>query len=291
MPDISSYNGIDMGDIASINGQDAPSGGGTASTAPSVSVSTTAFGHTATITKSGGGAYTNPNYSASAALTSDASTITVADADIDRFLESDGTHLAGTLKLYDTNAASGERTLSVKAQEFGDTIQSSAGTATYTARVLQTEFLRIQGCTSDGTADANKLAIRDVRFYEGPDQTGQAYPTTDLSANDSETDIVVSRGKAFSSYYAYKAFNGVTTGADMAWLLTASASENWLQIQWEDGTYDTKPIIKSMKIHFAAAYNDATYFKLVKDDNSGFSSPTDLGIFQITAEDVYLTFS
>ena len=58
-PDLTNINGVDMGNIASINGQDAPSGGGTATTAPSVSVSGGGFGAvSATITKSGGGTYT-----------------------------------------------------------------------------------------------------------------------------------------------------------------------------------------------------------------------------------------
>ena len=63
-PDIDNKNGVEMADIASINGQDAPSGGGgTATAAPALSLAGGGFGViVATITKSGGGAYTNPNY-------------------------------------------------------------------------------------------------------------------------------------------------------------------------------------------------------------------------------------
>ena len=68
VPDIDNFNGVDMGDIASINGQDAPSGA-TTTTSPSVAVAGGGFGVVvATITKSGGGTYTNPNYSAVATL-------------------------------------------------------------------------------------------------------------------------------------------------------------------------------------------------------------------------------
>ena len=290
MPDITSYNGIDMADIASINGQDAPSGG-TASTAPSVSVSINAFGTvTATITKSGGGAYTNPNYSASAALTSDASTVTVADANVDRSVETDGSHLAGTLTFSDSNAASGERTLSVRAQEFGDKIQSDAGTAAYTAAVMQDEYLRIRGTTSDGTASSNRLAIAEVRFYAGRGQTGTVYPTTNLTANDSETDIVISAGHVYNATYdAWKACDSNATGT-MYWALGTSAANNWWQIQWEDGTYDTKPIIQSMKIYFHNV-TDCTHFSLVGSSVADHSSDTtDYGVFEITSEDAVLNF-
>lgn len=291
MPDISTYNGIDMADIASINGQDAPSGGGgssPATTAPSVSVSSGAFGITATITKSGGGAYTNPNYSASAALTSDASTVTVTDANMDRSVESDGTHLAGTLTFVDTNAAGGERTISVKAQEFGDTIQSAAGTATYTKVTLQNQFIRIRGTTSDGSDSNNRIAISDINFYTGAGQTGTVYPTTNLTGDGSETGIAVQQGHVYNSTYAaWKACDSSTSS--MAWLLGTSAANNWWEIEFEDATYGTKPIILSMDIMFHSQ-TDAGYFTVVGSDVADFSSSTSYGVFTITAESTVLNF-
>ena len=129
-PNIDNFNVIDMGNIDSINGQDVPSGGGgTTTTTPSVSVTGGGFGFvTATITKSGGGTYTNPNYQVIATLAD--GTVTVTDANVNRSLESDESHITGVLTLQDTNASTAQRTVTVKAQEFGDNIQSSAATGT-----------------------------------------------------------------------------------------------------------------------------------------------------------------
>ena len=164
-PDITNINGVEMADIASINGQDAPSGSGTATTAPSVSVSGGLFGIvTVTITKSGGGTYTNPNYQVISTLAD--GTVTVTDANVDRSLESDESHLSGVLTLTDTNASTAERTVTVKAQEFGDTIQSNAATGTYTPAFIQNQYVRIRGVTSDGSDTSNRIAIRHCLSYQ-----------------------------------------------------------------------------------------------------------------------------
>tara|TARA_R110001583_G_scaffold4637_4_gene26445 strand:+ start:613 stop:1491 length:879 start_codon:yes stop_codon:yes gene_type:complete len=280
-PDLTNINGVDMGNIASINGQDAPSGGGTATTTPALSLAGGGFGFvTATITKSGGGTYTNPNYQVITTLAD--GTVTVTDANVNRSLESDESHITGVLTLQDTNASTAERTVTVKAQEFGDTIQSAAATATFTPSYLQKEYIRIQACTSDGSNIAANQAILDVAFFTGSGQSGTEYPTTNLTANDSETDIVVSAGHTYGSgtYDPWKAFDSNVNGT-LGWNLQGGTNDNWFQIQFQDGTYDTKPLIKSMKIKFYSTFH-ATHFKITGSDNADHSSATTLGPFPVT---------
>jgi len=287
-PDITNINGVEMADIASINGQDAPSGSGTATTAPSVSVSGGLFGIvTVTITKSGGGTYTNPNYQVISTLAD--GTVTVTDANVDRSLESDESHLSGVLTLTDTNASTAERTVTVKAQEFGDTIQSNAATGTYTPAFIQNQYVRIRGVTSDGSDTSNRIAIDDINFYTGSGQSGTVYPTSNLTANDSETGIAVSQGHVFSSTYAaFKAVDSDTSNT-MAWLLATSAANNYWQIEFETGTYSSAPVIKSIDIRFDGQ-NDATHFAITGSDNADHSSATVYAVYEISAENTVLNF-
>ena len=286
-PDLTNINGVDMGNIASINGQDAPSGSGTATTAPSVSVSGGLFGVvTVTITKSGGGTYTNPNYQAISTLAD--GTVTVTDANTNRSLESDESHLSGVLTLTDTNASTAERTVTVKAQEFGDTIQSNAATGTYTPSFVQNQYIRIRGVTSDGSDTNNRIAIDDINFYTANAQSGTVYPTSNLTANDSETGIVVSQGHLFSSTYdAFKAVDSSST--TFAWLLATSAANNYWQIQFETGTYSSAPVIKSIDIRFDGQ-NDATHFAITGSNNADHSSATVYAVYEISAESTVLNF-
>ena len=107
--------------INTINGQTLPTTTSTTpltTVTPSVAVASQIFGIiTFTVTKSGGGEYTNPNYGGTFSALGDG-TVTVSDANVDRVLESDSSHLAGTLKISDTNASTGERVFKVRVQEF-----------------------------------------------------------------------------------------------------------------------------------------------------------------------------
>ena len=181
--------------INTINGQTLPtSTTPLTTTTPSVSLAGGTFGVvTATITKSGGGEYTNPNYSAEATVTEGGRTdVVVTDANMDRVLESDLYHLAGTLSIADTNASTAERTLSVKVQEFEDSIQSAAGTATYTPVFINNAYIRVRGVDSAGDDSDDRIAITDINFYTASARSGTVYPTTNLTADDSEEGIAVS---------------------------------------------------------------------------------------------------
>lgn len=256
-------------------------------TRPTISLNsaTPVFG-AVTVTISNHSDYTNPNYSAVCTL--DDGTVTVTDANIDRVLESDESHLAGTLKLIDTNESTEERTITVKAQEFENSKQSATQTATYVPSTIQNKYLRIRGVSSDGDQVSNRIAIMDVNFYAAAAQSGTVYPTTNLTSNTSETGIAVSQGHLFSSLYdAYLACDSSTT--TMAWLLGTSAANNYWQIEFETGTYSSAPIIKSIDIKFHAQ-NDATHFALTGSNNADHSSATVYAIFEITAENTVLNF-
>jgi len=259
-----------------------------ATTTPTLSISSAApaFG-AATITVTNHANYTNPNYSAVCTLAD--GTVTVTDANIDRGLESDKSHLAGTLTLADSNASTAQRTVTVKAQEFEDKKQSAGGTVTYTPSYIQNKYIRIRGVDANGSDTSDRLAIADINFYTGAGQSGTVYPTTNLTSNTSETGIVVSAGHIYSA--TYDAFDAVqvNTTVQMWWALSTSAANNWWQIEFEDGTYSTKPIIKSIDVYFHIQ-TDAAYFKITGSDNADHSSATDYGVFAISAQGEVLNF-
>lgn len=273
-PDITNINGVEMADIASINGQDAPSGGGgTATAAPALSLAGGGFGVVvATITKSGGGAYTNPNYEIITTLAD--GTVTVTDANADRNMESDKSHITGVIDIRDTNASTAQRTVTVKAQEFGDTIQSSAVTANFTPSFIQNKYIRVTAVDASNNGKAAHAGLYDWKLFTDLGQAGTEYPTTTLTSNTSETGIVISAGFEYSTYYAWKAFGD----SGFWWALTGSASQNWLQIEFQDATYSTKPIIKSMQLKSFSTYltgseANPTYTRIQGSNNSDMSSP------------------
>ncbi len=273
-PDIDNFNGIDMGNIDSINGQDAPSGeGGTATATPSLSVAGGGFGvAVATITKPGG-TYTNPNYEIITTLAD--GTVTVSDANADRNMENDKSHISGVINITDTNASTAQRTVTVKAQEFGDTIQSNAATANFTPSYIQNKYIRITAVDESGNGKAVHAGLYDWFLFTDLGQTGTQYPTTALTSDTSETGIVVSSGLAYGSYSTWKAFD---RGSGFWWALTGTAAQNWIQIEFDDDTYGTKPIIKSMKIrqfsiYFSGSAANPTYTRIQGSNNSDMSSP------------------
>lgn len=273
-------SGVTAADINNVDGfyTTQGSGSGTTTATPTISLDGGTFG-VVTVTVTNAHTYTNPNYEC---IVTAGATTTVADADVDHGgLSGDKDHINNKMNINDTNAATGTRTVSVKAQEFGD-LQSSAGTATFDISYLQDRYVRIQSVTSDGAATTLRTAIDEIRFCTGSGGTGTQYPTTNLTSNTSETGIVVSQGHLYSgSYDAYKACD--SNNSSMAWLLGSSAANNWWQIQWESGTYATVPEIKSIEVRFDG--NQQTrYIKLMGSSTGSFSGEeTNYGVYYISA--------
>jgi hypothetical protein len=269
-------NGVPTSDINGVNGFFTTQGGGVASTTPTISVEGGTFGSIA-ITVTNASSYTNPNYSVEAKV---GSTVTVLDSSVTRELDSSSNHIGSLLTFVDSNSSTSQRTVSVKAQEFGDFVQSAAATGTYTPSNVESRYLRIRGVTSTGANTSARLAIEDLRFWTGAGGTGTKYPTTNLTSNTSETGIYVSAGHSYSQTYApYKACD--SSGSSMWWALGTNAANNWWQIEWESGTYPNKPIIKSMVIRFDGM-TDASFFSLKGSNTGAFAGEeTDYGIFSI----------
>lgn len=285
MAEITAYSGIDMANIAKISGMTKASSGGTATTTPTISVGGGVFGEVNVTVTNHASAYTNPNYSLTAAV---GGTTTVADSVVNHTLDTGDDSVSAVMNFLDSNTTSGTRTVSVKAQEFGDNIQSAAATATYNVRFIQKRYLRIRGVSSNGSDSNDRIAMTDLSFYTSTGQSGTEYPRTNMTSNTSETGIEVSQGHVYSNTYA--AFKAVDSSSSLAWLLGTNAANNWWQIEWESGTYSTIPTIKSARIKFHSQ-SDATHFKLQGSDTGDFSGEeTDFGVFEITAENTYLNF-
>ena len=286
MPDIEKYSGIEMADIEKISGHDVPSGGGgTATTTPTISVSGGTFG-SVTVTVTNHSSYTNPNYECVVTV---GGTTTVADSAVNHTLDTGDDSVSATMTFDDTNTTTGTRTVTVKAQEFGDNVQSSAATATFDKVNVQNHYIRIRGVTSSGSNTSSPLAIEDIRFFDGSGQSGTEYPTTNLTSSTSETGIVTSAGQIFNSTYDdWKAADNSTI--TMWWALATSAANNWWQIQFESSTYATAPEIKSMQIRFDGQ-TSCSFFSIAGSDTGSFSGEeTDYGVFPITAENTALNF-
>jgi hypothetical protein len=248
MPTVLKYNGTEMASISKINGiEKGSSGGGTTTTTPTASISF-GFGQGSVII-SNHSSYTNPNYSVSVSI---GGTEIVADADVNHAMDNGDDSLGPVMTFTDTNTSTAERTVTVKAQEFGDNIQSAALTLTYTPTFVAYRYIRVSNTNaSKGQSGTSWLAIRDWSLYEGAGQTGTNHPTTNLSSDTSQTGIALTSSSVYSTNYKYKAFDSSTS--TRFW--TLSGSPRFLQIEFEPGTYSTPPTIKSMNLNVLYAFH------------------------------------
>lgn len=279
-------SGVPAADINNVDGFYTTQGGSsTASTTPTISLSGGTFG-AVNVTVTNHSSYTNPNYEC---VVTAGATTTVTDANVDHTIDTGSDSVGDTMSFNDLDTATGTRTVTVKAQEFGDFVQSAGATATFDKVFLQNHYIRIRGVTSTGANTNLRLAIEDLGFFTGATQTGTEYPTTALTSETSETGIVISAGHTYSaSYAAFKAAD--SSLLTMWWALGTSATNNWWQMQFETATYPTAPIIKSMMLRFDGQ-TSASYFSIAGSDTGAFSGEeTDYGVFRITAKETNLNF-
>ena len=265
-----------------------PAGGGSAtpaSTTPTISTVVNSFG-VVTVTITNHASYTNPNFNATAAV---GGTTTVTDSNVRHNLDISQTKLGNQLYISDSNATAGTRTLSVKAQEFGNFVESAAVTTTYSVNYVTARYIRFKGVTSAGVATASYLGFADVRLYTGSGATGTAYPTTNVTSDTSETGIVLSSGYAYNSTYAtWKAADNNPTGTFWWSLGLGNAALNWWQIEFQPGTYPTPPTIKSVRIY--GNNNQTTHFRILSSNTGAFAGEEiDHGFFAIS-NNVYNTY-
>ena len=245
-------------------------GGGTASLSPTLSITPSPFG--ATLVISNFSSYTNPNWQVEVFV---GSTQIVTNAQVARVLASD--QLSDTLTWLDSSTLTGTRTVKVRAQTFGDFVQSAEVTTTYTKPIVNYTYLRLRGVTSAGANSNNRLALRNVRFYEASGQSGTRWAAGNMTSNTDPTSqgVTLSQGHLFSTNYdAYKAMDG-TTG--MAWLLGASAANNWWQCEFTG----TAPTIKSLEI-YQTTNADTSYIKISGSNTGAFAGEeVDVGVFYV----------
>ena len=274
MPTSGDINGIAMADIADINGVDVPSAsGGTATTTPTISLNVGLFG-AVTITVTNHSSYTNPNYHV---ISKVGSTVTVQDADVDHTLDTGSDSVSATLSFNDTDTATvGTRTVEVRAQEFGDNVQSAAATATYDiSGPPASRYIRIRGVNSSGTYTSARLGIWNLRFYESAGQSGDSHPTNMVSNttdSDGNTYYTIDAGHYYSTYYPYKAFNSSTSIYDLWWPLSTSTANNWIQVKFDSTQFPTPPTINSIEYGNYGSGSDATHFAVeTSDDGTTFT--------------------
>lgn len=256
-----------------------PPGGGAATpatTTPTISVSAAAFG-VVTVTVTNHASYTNPNFQATAAV---GATTTVADSTVDHTLDATLGKLSNTMTFVDTNTTAGTRTLSVRAQEFGNYVQSAAATATYDVNSITARYIRLLAQTGGGATTTGYMGFANIDFYTGQGQTGTAYPTTNLTSNTSETGITISAGHFYSATYAPWTAADSSTGSFWWSLGISVAANNWWQIYFDPATYATAPTIKSLRI--LTSNQQASHFRILSSNTGAFAGEqTDHGLFPI----------
>jgi hypothetical protein len=275
---MASISGQNTSNINGVDGFFTTQGGsgGTVSTTPTITATASGFGMV-TVVVTNHSSYINPNYYVESKV---GTTTTILDSNVRHILDPSGNRIGDQLIIADNNPISGERTLTVKAQEFGDFIQSSGATATYTPVNVQSRYLRVRGVTSAGVETGFRLAIGELRFYSESNGKGSKYPSKNLTSDTSETGIILSAGHSYSSTYApWKACDSnINT---LWWALGTIAANNWWQIQFDAKNYPTPPIMKSLVISFHNQ-TDATYFSLKGSDTGKFSGEEiDYGIYPI----------
>lgn len=260
-------------------------GSGTASLTPTFTHTPGPFG-SGSVTINNSHLYTNPNYWMQV---KESGVVIVADADVDHGGLSGGKdHINNVMTFADTSTATGTRTVEVKAQEFGDYVESATVTTTYTKTDANQRYYRFYGVNSSGTKTTSNTFIQNIAFFTGSGQTGTEYPTTNLTDYTSETGFVCSAGDEYdATRAAWKAFDSSQTSTGWWSLGVPVADNNWIQVEFESGTYPTPPTLKSAQFRFSSS-NNATHLRMYGSDTGAFAGEeTDYGFFKIT-ENTYM---
>ena len=243
-------SGVPTADIDNVDGFYTTQGGGssTATTTPTASIDFSMG--TGVITITNHSAYTNPNYSVTVSI---GGSVIVSDAEINHSMDTGDDSLGAVMIFTDNNASTAQRTVTIKAQEFGDNIQSAALIATYTPSFAAWRYIRVSNVNATKTQGGTSwLAINDWSLFEGVGQTGTNHPTTNLTSDTSQTGIALSSNNVYSTYAKWNAFDSNTNGTRF-W--SVSGNPKYLQIEFEPATYPTPPTIKSMNLSVQYAFH------------------------------------
>lgn len=247
---------VDFGDIGG-------GGGGTTTTTPTIATISD-FESTST------GTITISNYDSSAdyrIILYNSSSAVVSHTITDN---SDGTFTIATGLTVGTGYY-----VTAEAAGFGELKSAVATSNTFESQAAQTQmrYWRLQGTNSSKVNSSSKLAVADIKFFTGSNQTGTAYPTTDATSNTSISGVTISAGHRFSSTYAeWKAFDsfragGGNSGSGMWWTLGNSvADNNWIQID-----FGTSINLLSLRVETNSSYTDTDYAVLYGSNTGAFS--------------------
>lgn len=145
-----------------------------------------------------------------------------------------------------------------------------SATLTKTFAVTQSlsfQYWRLRVVDSSGNESNNRIALVELEYYTGQNQSGTETPTTNATSNTSISGVTISAGHTNSSYPPWKAFDGNLTGiGNSAWTIGTSAANNWVQLQ-----FSSAQTFQSLKVIVNDNFNDATHFKIFGSTNGNFS--------------------
>lgn len=247
---MASISGQSTTNIDGVDGFFTTSGGGTATTTPTI---------TALADNYGLGSLVVGNFASYTLVTFECEVYVGATLIVANSLTTkDGANITWA----DSSSLSGTRTVKLRAQEFGDFIQSAEATDTYEKLAVSFRYFRIQGVDADGTFNKLQTGVKDWRYYSALSYGGTKYPS-DMTTDALPTPFVAS-GYSFSSYSPFKAFDSSLT--TWWWTLSVStASLNHLTIDM--GAQTT---MLSGRILFYASHSQR-HFSIMASNTGAFT--------------------
>ena len=250
---MASISGQSTSNISGVDGFYTTQGGGTATTTPTI---------TALADTYGGGSLVVGNYASYTNVTFECEVYVGATLIVANSLT---TKDGATIGWADTSALSGTRTVKLRAQEFGNFIQSVEATDTYEKLATSFRYFRIQGVDVNGNAVSLHTGVRNWRYYSAASYGGTAYPSN-MTSDVLPTPFVAS-GYYYSPSGAYNPFKAFDSSANTWWwsLSVSSASLNHLTIDM--GAQTT---MLSGKIRFYSGQS-LRYFSIMASNTGAFS--------------------
>lgn len=252
---MSKIDGIEASSIVGLGSIGVGGGAGTATTTPTFTKNnaTTYLQQGITITNTG--SYTDPTYQV---------IVTVDGGTLYETVTQDS-----VINWTDNDTSTSTRTISVKAQEFGDYIQSTAATDTYTRTDLNFRYYRLYGGSSTSTKSTGWVGFYEFRLYEGASRTGTKHPENLTSNTSGEANgYYVDSTYAYNSttYAKWKAFdNNLNT---WHWTLSvSSAADNFAGFHFDATSFPTPPSILSLQ--FRSYGNPAANYAILEGSNTG----------------------
>jgi hypothetical protein len=167
-----------------------------------------------------------------------------------------------TITWMDSSSLVGTRTVKLRAQEFGDYIQSAEATDTYEKLAVSFRYFRLQGVDADGTFNKLQTGIKDWRYYTALNYAPTEYPS-DMTTDALPTPFIAS-GYNFSAYSPFKAFDS-NLGTWWWSLSVSTASLNHLTIDM--GAQTT---MLSGRILFYASHSQR-HFSIMASNTGAFT--------------------